>query len=136
MGVVMSRSSGGARASINMRASEHPSPFKAGHVVRQFGGSDRNTPEAAHTDATIPQALTLLNGQVAASTENRRSKVFEALAEITTPEQRLEYLFLAFYSSRPSEAEKKEFLPLARDRDDIFTLARAMLTSKRYLFVQ
>ncbi len=136
MGVVMSRSSGGARASINMRASEHPSPFKAGHVVRQFGGSDRNTPEAAHTDATIPQALTLLNGQVAASTENRRSKVFEALAEITNPEQRLEYLFLAFYSSRPSEAEKKEFLPLARDRDDIFTLARAMLTSKRYLFVQ
>ncbi|MBB08765.1 MAG: hypothetical protein CMN03_10960 [Roseibacillus sp.] len=133
---VMSRSSGGARASINMRASEHPSPFKAGHVVRQFGGSDRNTPEAAHTDATIPQALTLLNGQVAASTENRRSKVFEALGEITNPEQRLEYLFLAFYSSRPSDAEKKDLLPLAGDREDIFTLARAMLTSKRYLFVQ
>ncbi|MBI24360.1 MAG: hypothetical protein CMN05_12365 [Roseibacillus sp.] len=137
MSVVMNRGSGGgARAAINMRASEHPSPFKPTHVVRQFGGSDRNTPEAAHTDATVPQALTLLNGQVAASTENRKSKVFEALAEITNPEQRLEYLFLAFYASRPSEAEKKDLLPLAEDRDDIFTLARAMLTSKRYLFVQ
>jgi len=132
----MNRSGGAARAAINMRASEHPSPFKAGHLVRQFGGSDRNTPEAAHTAATIPQALTLLNGQVAASTESRKSKVFEALAEITNPEQRLEYLFLAFYASRPSEAEKKDLLPLAGDREDIFTLARAMLTSKRYLFVQ
>ena len=136
MSAVTNRSSRGSRAEINMRASEHPSPFRAGSMVRQFGGSDRNSPEAAHTDATIPQALTLLNGQVAASTESRRSKVFEALAEITSPEQRLDYLFLAFYSSRPSAAEKKELLPLAEDREDIFMLARAMLTSKRYLFVQ
>lgn len=136
MSAVTNRSSRGSRAEINMRASEHPSPFRAGSMVRQFGGSDRNSPEAAHTDATIPQALTLLNGQVAASTESRRSKVFEALAEITNPEQRLNYLFLAFYSSRPSAAEKKELLPLAEDREDIFMLARAMLTSKRYLFVQ
>ena len=81
-------------------------------------------------------ALTLLNGQVAASTENRKSKVFEALAELPTAERRLEYLFLAFYSSRPTEEEKEQLLPLAENREDIFTLARAMLTSKRYLFVQ
>ena len=136
MSAVMNRSSRGSRAALNMRASEHPSPFRAGTMVRQFGGSDRNSPEAAHTDATIPQALTLLNGPAAAGTENRRSKIFEALAEIPNPEQRLEYLFLAFYSSRPSEAEKQDLLPLAENREDIFTLARAMLTSKRYLFVQ
>ncbi len=136
MSAVTNRNSRTGRAALNMRASEHPSPFRAGTMIRQFGGSDRNSPEAAHTDATIPQALTLLNGQVAAGTENRSSKVFEALAEITNPEQRLEYLFLAFYSSRPSAEEKKDLLPLAKDRDDIFTLARAMLTSKRYLFVQ
>jgi len=136
MSAVTNRNSRTGRAELNMRASEHPSPFRAGTMIRQFGGSDRNSPEAAHTDATIPQALNLLNGQVAADTENRRSKFFEALAEITNPEQRLEYLFLAFYSSRPSAAEKKDLLPLAEDREDIFTLARAMLTSKRYLFVQ
>jgi hypothetical protein len=104
--------------------------------VRQFGGSDRNTPEAAHTQASVPQALTLLNGPVANSTENRRSKIFEALTEITNPEERLEHLFLAFYSSRPTAAEVEEFLPLARNPEDLFTLARAMLTSKRFLFVQ
>ena len=136
MSAVTNRSSRAGRAAVNMRASEHPSPFSPGSMVRRFGGSDRNSPEAAHTDATIPQALTLLNGQAAAGTENRRSKTFEALAEITNPEQRLEYLFLAFYSCRPSAAEKKDLLPLAEDREDIFTLARAMLTSKRYLFVQ
>lgn len=49
---------------------------------------------------------------------------------------RLEYLFLAFYASRPTEDEKEQFLPLAENMKDLFTLARAMLTSKRYLFVQ
>ena len=125
-----------ARAGINMRASEHPTPFRGNHIVRQFGGSDRNTTEAAHTMASVPQALTLLNGQIANSAENRKSKIFEALAEITSPEMRLEYLFLAFYSSRPTEEEKEALLPLASNAKDIFTLARAMLTSKRYLFVQ
>lgn len=135
--MVMNRYPGrSARASLNMRASEHPTPFRGDHLVRQFGGSDRNTPEAAHTQASVPQALTLLNGQVANSAENRKSKVFEALAEITSPEMRLEYLFLAFYASRPTAEEKAELLPLASDADDLFTLARAMLTSKRFLFVQ
>ena len=125
-----------ARAGINMRASEHPTPFRANHIVRQFGGSDRNTTEAAHTMASVPQALTLLNGQIANSAENRKSKIFEALAEITSPEMRLEYLFLAYYSSRPTAQEKEEFLPLAENAKDLFTLARAMLTSNRYLFMQ
>ncbi len=62
--------------------------------------------------------------------------MFEAIAEITNPETRLEYLFLAFYATRPTDEERKEFLPLAENREDVFTLARAMLTSKRFLFVQ
>ena len=137
MSMVMRRYPGReAKAKLNMRASEHPSPFRPNHMVRAFGGSDRNTPEAAHTSASVPQALTLLNGPIAASAENRKSKVFEALSEITNAEQRLEYLFLAFYSSRPTEEEKKDLLPLAENREDLFTLARAMLSSNRYLFVQ
>ncbi len=137
MSMVMRRYPGReAKASINMRASEYPTPFKANHLVRQFGGSDRNTTESAHSMASVPQALTLLNGQIANSAENRKSKIFEALSEITNPEMRLEYLFLAFYSSRPTAQEKEEFLPLAGNAKDLFTLARAMLTSKRYLFMQ
>jgi hypothetical protein len=125
-----------AKTKPNMRASEYPTPFKGDHLVRQFGGSDRLTPEAGDTLASTPQALTLLNGQVARSADDRKSKVFEAISEITNPETRLEYLFLAFYSSRPTAAEQEELLPLASDKDAIFTLARAMLTSKRFLFVQ
>ncbi len=49
---------------------------------------------------------------------------------------RLEYLFLTFYASRPTEDEKEHFLPLAGNPRDLSTLARAMLTSKRYLFLQ
>ena len=125
-----------ARASSNMRASEYPTPFRGEHLVRQFGGSDRLIPESSDTLASVPQALTLLNGRIATTTENRKSKTFEALAEITNAETRLDYLFLAYFSTYPTPAEKEAFLPLASDKDDLFTLARAMLTSKRFLFVQ
>lgn len=125
-----------ARAGMNMRASEHPSPFRPEHFVRQFGGSDRNIPESAHTDASIPQALTLLNGMAARSVEDRRSRLFHALNKIKTPEMQLNYLFLSLYSSRPTEEEREQFLPIVRQKDGAYTLARAMLTSKRYLFLQ
>lgn len=125
-----------ARASLNMRASEHPSPFRADHFVRQFGGSDRNVPESAHTDASIPQALTLLNGMAARSVEDRRSRLYQVLSKIKTPYGQLDFLFLSLYACRPTEEERKQFLPIVRQKDGAFTLARAMLTSKRYLFLQ
>lgn len=127
---------GRAKPAPNMRASEYPTPFKGNHFVRLFGGSDRNTPESSHTQASTPQALALLNGPLASRTENRRSKVFEALSEITNAETRLEYLFLAFYGDKPTPEEVAQFLPIAENRDDIFSLARAMLTTKRFLFIQ
>ena len=126
----------GARAQRNMRASEYPTPFRGDHLVRQFGGSDRIIPEAAADHASIPQALTLLNGNIATTTENRNSKIFEALAEIANAETRLDYLFLAFYSAYPTAEERETFGALANDKDELFTLSRAMLTSKRFLFVQ
>lgn len=137
MSMVMQRYPGRtARARLNMRASEHPTPFRPNHLVRQFGGSDRNTPEAANTHATIPQALTLLNGRIVQSVENSRSELFRKLTALAEPEARLEHLFLALYACRPSKTEEEQFLSLAQDPDDLATLARAMLTSKRYLFVQ
>ena len=126
----------GARAQRNMRASEYPTPFRGDHLVRQFGGSDRIIPEAAADHASIPQALTLLNGNIVTTTENRNSKIFEALAEIANAETRLDYLFLAFYSAYPTAEERETFGALANDKDELFTLSRAMLTSKRFLFVQ
>jgi hypothetical protein len=125
-----------AKPQRNMRASEYPTPFRGDHLVRQFGGSDRQIPEASDDHASIPQALTLLNGYIATTTENKKSKTFEALAEISSPETRLDYLFLAYYGAYPTPEEQEQFLPLAGDKDSLFTLARAMLTSKRFLFVQ
>ena len=46
------------------RASELSSPVRDGHPLRQFGQSDREQIEASHTDANVPQVLTLLNGFV------------------------------------------------------------------------
>ena len=44
------------------RASELESPAPRGHFLREFGQSDREVIENAATHASVPQALTLLNG--------------------------------------------------------------------------
>ena len=45
-----------------VRASELPSPAPDGHFLRQFGQSDREQIQASHTEATVPQVLSMLNG--------------------------------------------------------------------------
>ena len=45
-----------------VRASEQQHPAPAGHLIRKFGQSDREQIQASHTEANVPQVLSLLNG--------------------------------------------------------------------------
>ena len=45
-----------------MRAAEIESPAPRGHYLREFGQSDREMIENSNSDASVPQALALMNG--------------------------------------------------------------------------
>jgi hypothetical protein len=47
-----------------VRASDLPSPAPPGHFLQQFGQSDRDQIGASHTEANVPQVLSMLNGFV------------------------------------------------------------------------
>lgn len=119
-----------------LRSSELPSPQRGGSIVAEFGGSDRNSPSSAHTHATVPQILRLLNGRETALLGSKQSALAKSFRKMKTPEERLEFLFLNFYSAYPTAAEKEIFLPETKTPHSTLTLARAMLTSNRFLFVQ
>jgi hypothetical protein len=57
----------------SQRASEHPAPFNPGTLVREFGGSDRQTPSSGNTTATVPQALALSMTSRPTSPQARRA---------------------------------------------------------------
>jgi hypothetical protein len=119
-----------------MRASEIPAPARGNTFVREFGASDRETPNAAHTKATVPQTLRLLNGIETALLTSKKNQFSKSVMKIESPEERLEFLFLSLYSAKPTTQEKEAFLPEVQTINGTAILARAMITSNRFLFVQ
>lgn len=118
------------------RAAQQPSPFNRGHLIAQFGGSDRNTPSSAHTEPSIPQMLTLLNGQPQHQTLRKDSYYRSELDQLGTAEERLEHIFLSFYGTRPTSGEIHAFSADLQRKGQTYDFTRAVLTSRRFLFIQ
>ena len=120
----------------NLRASEMPAPFNPGTLVREFGGSDRQTPSSGNTEATIPQALALLNNAKTDIISGKRSYLGKKLNALDSPAKRLDLLFLTLFGERPTAKEKQLYLAEAKDSESLRDLANAMLTSNRFIFIQ
>ena len=121
---------------FKLRASELPAPQRGGTFVAEFGGSDSESPSSAHTEATVPQILRLLNGNETSLLTSNKNAIARNLKRMNTPDDRLEFLFLTFYSAYPSEDEKTAFLSEVETLSSAQTFAQAILTSNRFLFVQ
>jgi len=121
---------------FRLRSSELPAPQRGGTFVAEFGGSDRESPSSAHTQATVPQTLRLLNGLETSLLTSQKNAIARNLRLLLTPEERLDFLYLTFYSAYPTTAEKSAFLPEVETLASTETFARAILTSNRFLFVQ
>ena len=134
----MGKKSGGKSGNGNLRASEQPAPFNPGTLVRDFGSSDRQTPSSSNTEATVPQALALLNNFKTDPLANRKSLLGQALDRCESPEEKLDLLFITFFSRHPDPQDKQRFLAHAQAKDPaaLRDLTRAMLTSSRFLFIQ
>ena len=135
-GMQMGKKAGAKNGSGDLRASEQPAPFNPGSLVREFGGSDRQTPSSANTEATVPQALALLNNFKTDPLANKKSLLGQALDRCKSPEEKLELLFLTLFSQHPAPQDKQRFLVHAKDPAALRDLTRAMLTSSRFLFIQ
>lgn len=121
---------------FRMRASELPVPARGGTFLAEFGGSDAESPSSAHTEATVPQTLRLLNGIETSLLTNKKNSFARSLRVIESPSKRLDFIFLSLFSAFPTEEEKRSFLPEMKTSEATNTFARSILTSNRFLFVQ
>lgn len=121
------------------RASEKAAPAKNGNLLHQFGASDRQTPDAASTHASIPQALTLLNGREVVAVSDRKGSqgsLPALIREAKTDTEKLEILFISLYGCYPTDAERSKYIKHMENDKTIQVFAKAMLNSKRFLFVK
>lgn len=122
------------------RASELQSPAPRGHFLREFGQSDRDVIENANDDASVPQALTILNGSLVAQLSNGWSALSMELKDAPDAAAKIDTLFLGLYARHPS-AKEKAFLLSALDSaagsktiwEDIISAA---VGTQRFLFIE
>ncbi|MDP7018716.1 MAG: DUF1549 domain-containing protein [Pirellulaceae bacterium] len=121
-----------------VRASEVSSPARAGHFLRQFGQSDRETIENANVEATVPQILTLLNGPMYSQLINRNSVLSKRLLEAESPEAKLDVIFVSILNRRPTDEEQEIALPQIESdrRNGAGDVIWALLNTRQFIFVQ
>ena len=102
-----------------MRASEIATPAPPGHFLREFGQSDREIIENSSREASVPQALTLLNGIIYGAVFNERSPLSANLSRAESDEDKIEVLFLSLLNREPSEQELEDCLQLVKRKSDL-----------------
>lgn len=122
-----------------VRASELESPAKKGHFLRQFGQSDRETIDAASTEPSVDQALTLLNSDIFESMFKENSKLVQDLAKAKTAKERQDTLFLGLLSRYPTERDRTLMnAQIAKDGEDagFRNVAWALVNTQEFRFLQ
>ncbi len=122
------------------RASELPSPAPRGHFLREFGQSDRDVIENASDEASVPQALTIMNGSLLSQVTSAWSTLSINLRKAATNEDKINTLFLSLYSRTPTAKEKAQMLQTlesyASNKNIWEDIAVAALSTQRFIFVE
>ncbi len=120
------------------RAAELPSPSPPAHFLRTFGQSDRDTIENANPDATIPQALLLLNGPVLDALNSTDAALQKQLATASSAGDKIRLLYQTLLSREPSEQEKEVLREVLRERGEsaIADVTHALLLGAEFIFVR
>ena len=102
-----------------LRASEITTPAPPGHFLREFGQSDREIIENSNKQASVPQALTLLNGVIYGAVFSPQSPLSKNLALADTDEFKIRVLFLSVLNREPTKQETKDCLNLVIKKSTI-----------------
>lgn len=120
------------------RASEITQPSPPGHFLREFGQSDRELVENSSDQASITQALAMLNGPTLSSVTNKYSVLMRDMKGEKF-EDRLETIYLTMLSRHPTPEEISVFRESwAADPESgtVTGMVWTMLNTRQFLFIQ
>jgi hypothetical protein len=124
------------------RASELPSPAPENHFLRAFGQSDRNVIENAWIDASVTQALALMNGDLFDELTSDKSMLAHSIKDAITPTEKARILWSMCLGRSPTDKEKAMVtevfnkLPESRRKDGWKEIFWSMLNGREFMFVQ
>jgi hypothetical protein len=121
-----------------LRAADLRSPAPLGHFLREFGQSDRELIDNANREATVGQALMMLNGEHFEDLLNPFTVLSRALARAADPAQAVDTLYLALLGREATAEEKALLAPIlsGSDAQGKADALWALINTKQFLFIQ
>jgi hypothetical protein len=115
-----------------------PSPAPPGHFLREFGQSDRELIDNGNDQASVTQALTMLNGSIPFAVANPYSVFSRNMKEEGTFRERLDSVYQTMFS-RPASAEESAIFQKAWKEDpesaSVSGIAWTLLNTRQFLFI-
>jgi hypothetical protein len=122
----------------SVRASELPSPAPVGHLIREFGGSDREQIENSNKSASATQVLNLLNGFV--ETRLLRNKNFEVIKAIESQQSlddKIKVGFKCILNRNPSAKEISLFKSSLKDKKEVYKeIIWTLINTHEFIFIK
>ena len=120
------------------RASELPSPAPDGHFLREFGQSERLVIENSWIDASVIQALALMNGEIFEELTSAKSQLTKGVECALTPTEKATKLWLTVLGRSPTDNEKQMVTEATagKGKDSWKDLFWALLNGREFIFIQ
>jgi hypothetical protein len=120
-----------------LRAAEISSPAPRGHYLRDFGQSDREMIENANNDASIPQALTLMNSELLPEILSPFSALRLTLNKMSQSDQQMETAYVTLLSRKPSATEIETWhAAQGNGIGQMDDLIFALMNTQQFIFIQ
>jgi hypothetical protein len=122
-----------------VRSSYLQSPAPGGHLIRQFGGSDKEQIDNSNSEPNTTQVLNLLNGFVEKNIlANKNADFIISMKDEKSEAKQIEDVFLSILSRKPTSrelADLKQFLD-EKDPNSYKHVAWILLNSHEFMFIQ
>ena len=120
-----------------LRSAELESPAPRGHYLREFGQSDREIIENANNEASVPQALAMMNGSLLPQLLAPFSQLMLTVRKAQYPDDKVEAAYMTILSRKPTANETATWLK-AQDNglQNIEDLVFSLLNTQQFIFIQ
>jgi hypothetical protein len=118
-----------------LRAAEIDSPAPRGHYLREFGQSDREIIENSNHEASVPQALALMNGELLPQIVHRYSQLMLTVGKARSADERIDAAYMTVLSRKPTAREKGLCLQ-AQGLSTVEDLIYALINTQQFIFNQ
>lgn len=122
----------------SVRASELSSPPPIGHLIREFGGSDREQIENANKSASATQVLNLLNGFVEKRLlKNKNFEIIKAIESQKSLNDKIKVGYKYILNREPSSKEIKIFTDNMKNEKDAYKeIIWTLINTHEFIFIK